>query len=165
MLRGCHEEGSAAKPIIIDDDVEMTASPDLIDFSVSEKVLRAPHRHSKHAPHIKPAAALERSRKRGRAHGGYGRSEMEHEITAQLQEYHDEEMDLDEHVALPSAAVSYATQYLLPTPSNSSDNCLSFLDSSPLTDRVALRHPGGNKRSCIPAESSVMDHQLYREVV
>jgi len=161
MLR----DGSAAKPIVIDDDVEMTASPDLIDFSVSEKVLHAPHRHSKHAPHIRPAAAVERSRKRGRAHGGYGRSEMEHEITAQLQDYHDEEMDVDEHVAFPSAAVSYATQYLLPTPSTSSDDSLSFLGSSPLTDRVALRHPGGNKRSCVPAESSVMDHRLYREII
>jgi hypothetical protein len=90
---------------------------------------------------------------------------MEHEITAQLQDYHDEEMDVDDHVAFPSAAVNYATQYLLPTPSTSSDDSLSFLGSSPLTDRVALRHPGGNKRSCVPVESSVMDNRLYREVV
>jgi hypothetical protein len=48
---------------------------------------------------------------------------------------------------------------------NYSDDSLSFLGSSPLTGRVAVRHPGGNKRSCIPAETSVMDAHLYREIV
>ncbi|KAF2479506.1 hypothetical protein BDY17DRAFT_227984, partial [Neohortaea acidophila] len=90
------KEGSCAKPIVISDDVEMLSSPDPIDFTISEKVLHTPHKHSKHAtqPALSAAAvhATEKSRKRGRTQGNR-RSDLQEEVRLALEEAQDELMD------------------------------------------------------------------------
>jgi len=160
-LREVHEHGSVAKPIVIDDDdVEMTASPDLVDFSQRDKVLHAPHRHSKYAAqptYPRPVPSLDRSRKRSRPHyggggGGHGRNDAEEEIYAQLQEYHAEEMEVDEQVAPHSDAVYYARHLLSRASPDDAAHVPSYQKSpSPLSNRIAIKNARGNKRSCMPA--------------
>ncbi|KAK0913881.1 PHO85 cyclin-5 [Friedmanniomyces endolithicus] len=100
---GAKAGASAVKPILIADDTDMlTSSPETLDFSVSEKAMHAPHRHSKHAPHSHHHAATggmppttssssgfgaekEKCRKRARPRGGR-RSELQDEIRFQLEE-------------------------------------------------------------------------------
>ncbi|KAK1825095.1 PHO85 cyclin-5 [Friedmanniomyces endolithicus] len=113
---GAAKDGvSAVKPIVIADDTEMlSSSPETLDFSVSEKAMHAPHRHSKHAPHshhghtatggVPPTssssssgfgAEKEKCRKRARPRGGR-RSELQDEIRFQLEEGLDDmHMDVD----------------------------------------------------------------------
>jgi len=169
MLREVQEHGSVAKPIVIDDDdVEMTASPDLLDFSQRDKVLHAPHRHSKFAAHptyFRVSAPADRTRKRARMHpagnGGHGRNDAEEEIYAQLQEYHDEEMEVDENVAPRSDAAYYARHLLARSSPEDAADAPSYCKSpSPLSNRIAVKNARGNKRSCMPAACSINPRDL-----
>lgn len=168
MVREVTEEGTSTKPIVIDDDIEMTASPEYADFSVSEKVARAPHRHSKHAPHAKPVAA---TRKRCRSYG-HGRNDADEEISFQLQDYHAEEMEVDDHVAPYSDAVSYTRSLLSSRASSEEDTSYihampTHKSPSPLSNRIAVRNHRGNKRSCVPADAmfaTTHAHHIYSEI-
>lgn len=108
-------DGTAGKPIIIDDDVQMASSPETIDFTVSEKVMLRPHKHSKSAsrPHTPSTAmAAQKGRKRGRSHGNR-HSDLQDEIRFQLAEHDDDAMDLDaDHAVSPSPAAEYASRML-----------------------------------------------------
>jgi len=108
------------KPIVIGDDTEMTSSPEVVDFTVSDKAMHAPHRHSKHAPpphHLQAAAtvaATEKGRKRTRPRGGR-RSDLQEEIRFQLEEDMEYMMDIDDDDRIPvslSPAVAYAARIL-----------------------------------------------------
>jgi hypothetical protein len=153
-------EGSLAKPIVITDDTEMGESPEMIDFSQSEKVLHAPHRHSraaKHAPQTTTSLPVSiakhstsNSRKRGRPTGhGHRRSELQEEVRYLLEESFDEDMDMEDDDSLSdeSPAVTYTTSML---------------------GRVPLRKDEGKKRTCCSASSGAMSVSpvgLYGEVV
>lgn len=116
------KEGSAMKPIIVGDDLEMASSPEMSDFTVSEKAMHAPHRHSKHAPshhyshgHQQAAAvASSGGKKRARPGRGGRRSDLQDEIRFQLEQGYDDLMDLDEDAdpASPSPAAEYASRML-----------------------------------------------------
>lgn len=96
-------EGSNYKPIVIGDDTEMTSSPEMADFSVSEKVLLAPHKHSKHysststsTPVAHATSSSDKgSRKRARPRGGR-RSDLQEEVRMLLEEEMDAMMDVDD---------------------------------------------------------------------
>ncbi|KAK0809932.1 PHO85 cyclin-5 [Friedmanniomyces endolithicus] len=154
MLLARREEGgggqkdgaSAVKPIVIADDADMlSSSPETLDFSVSEKAMHAPHRHSKHAPHahhhpatgVTPTASSgfgaekEKCRKRARPRGGR-RSDLQDEIRFQLEEGLDGmHMDVDSSEfgraggkgsLSPSPAAEYAVRMLAREPSHSHVN-------------------------------------------
>jgi hypothetical protein len=110
------QEGSEAKPIVIADDAEMVSSPEMIDFTISDKALHAPHRHSKHAPHHAPVTtpSTEKSRKRARPRGGR-RSGLQEEVRLMLEEelsVMDVDVDDDADKASPTPAADYASQML-----------------------------------------------------
>ncbi|KAK4961232.1 PHO85 cyclin-5 [Elasticomyces elasticus] len=147
-------EGSAVKPIVIDDN-DMTSSPEVIDFTISDKAMHAPHRHSKHAPqhHGQVAAAVsstEKTRKRARPRGGR-RSDLEDEIRFQLEEGLDVmEIDSDRENVSPSPAAEYASKML--SRSNSALWAKTATDqeeSRPVNSlRVPLQKLDGKKRVC-----------------
>merc|ERR1712070_565663 len=126
------KEGTVSKPIIIGDDTEMNTSPEIINFSVNEKALHAPHRHSKNAPHHqhRPAPAhastTDKSRKRARPRGSARRSDLQEEVRLLLEEEldamdvdYDDSID-DRHETSPSPAAttsSFSHQALSRTPS------------------------------------------------
>ncbi|TKA73543.1 hypothetical protein B0A55_06438 [Friedmanniomyces simplex] len=137
---GDRKGGSAIKPIVIADDTEMrSSSPEVIDFTVSEKAMHAPHRHSKHAPqhHGQTAPTTssgstekEKCRKRARPRGGR-RSDLQDEIRFQLEEGLDDmHMDIDSDndcgagkSVSPSPAAEYAARML--SRENSLSNSIS----------------------------------------
>ena len=168
--------GSAIKPIIIDDDMEMVGSPMQADFSVSEKVLHAPHRHSRgpkhHAPQPVAACATEKSKKRGRTHGGHRRSELQEEVRYQLEEsLDDDSMDLDDRITPPPAA-EFASSML-----NRGPSLVSYRDVQPAATisgtwdygRIPVQKNDGKKRTCCSAtrnmSMSISPAPLYGEVV
>lgn len=139
LVKEVNEEGTESKPIVIDDDIEMVSSPDTVDFSISERALHAPHRHSKHAPHHAPnnSSVADKGRKRGRSRGYHCRSDLQEEVRFLLQEsYEYDEMDLDDCVtASPSPAADYASHHILSA------------KSSP--NRVSAISSNGKKRTCL----------------
>lgn len=162
-------EGSEAKPIIINDDTEMLcASPEFADFTVSDKALHAPHRHSKHAPHHQhqPLTSAQHSvqrssRKRVRPSGPRGgrRIGLQEEVRVMLEEElddpYDESMDIDEDSDAASAtpAVEYARGML--SRSNRVMCCTKKELQPPPTllrrgSRLPFQKMGGNslKRAC-----------------
>lgn len=160
LLRPIKEEriGSAMKPIIIDDDVEMVGSPMQADFSVSEKALHAPHRHSRgpkhHSLQTVALSDIEKSKKRGRTHGGHRRSELQEEVRYLLEEsLDDDSMDLDDRITPPPAA-EYASSMLSRGPS-----IVSYRDVQPPATisgtwdygRVPVQKNDGKKRTCCSA--------------
>lgn len=162
-------EGTAMKPIIIDDDVEMVSSPYTADFSVGGKALHAPHRHSrsaKHAPQPAPATSTEKSRKRGRS-SGHRRSELQEEVRYLLEEHlEDEQMDLDENEASPSDAASYASSMLAQDYSPMKEAQLPAMHPRRESSRVPVQRNDGRKRTCCSASSmSISPVPLYGEVV
>lgn len=159
LLREEMNVGTSSKPIIVDDDMDMVESPE-IDFSVSEKVLHAPHRHSKSSKHAPattsaPHHHLAKSgKKRGRPmSSGHKRSELQEEVRYLLEEsLDDESMDVDEDVneASPFYAAEYASDMLVrgmgmrEAPSSSPPRRES---------RVALEKNEGKKRTCCSAQA------------
>lgn len=163
------KEGSAVKPIVIADDTEMVSSPEIADFSVSEKALHAPHRHSRHAPHSHPDAvpSTDKGRKRTRPRGGR-RSDLQEEVRILLEEEMDAmDMDEDDEVASPSFASSYATKIL--SRSNSEISAKEVQPAAALSRRESNRVPvqkyEGKKRTCCSASAmSISPSPLYGEV-
>ncbi|SMQ50129.1 unnamed protein product [Zymoseptoria tritici ST99CH_3D1] len=146
-------EGTVSCPIVID-DTEMGESPEMIDFSQSEKVLHAPHRHSRAARHppqtslpaVVKSNGIGNSRKRGRP-SGHRRSELQEEVRYLLEESLDEDMDVDDDDLLSeeSPAVTYTTAMLA---------------------RIPMQKNDGKKRTCCSARPmSVSPAPLYGEVV
>jgi hypothetical protein len=172
--------GTPTKPIIVDDDMDIVESPEFNDFSVSDKVLHAPHRHSnksKHAPttttsapgHQHPAKG---SKKRVRpVSSGHRRSELQEEVRFLLEEsLDDESMDLDEdrNSVEPSYASEYASDMLggsmreAQSSQKQADNSTRPREGG----RVAFEKYEGKKRACCSAEAmSVEPAALYGEVV
>lgn len=166
--------GTSAK--IVDDDMDIVGSPEVTDFSVSEKVLHAPHRHSrssKHAPATTsaPHHHLEKSsKKRGRpVSSGHRRSELQEEVRYLLEEsLDDERMDLEEDSenVPPSYASDYASDVLVgrrnERETRSSQAQLSRRESG----RVAFEKNEGKKRTCCSAEAmSISPTPLYGEII
>lgn len=148
------KEGSAVKPIVIrDDDVEMVGSPEMVDFTVSEKALHNPSKHTKFAPQPVPTSQVEKSRKRARPRGGR-RSDLHEEVRLLLEEAEEELMDVDEDdmTASPSPAADYATKML--SRSNSVIYSREVQPPAALSRRGSGRKPvprndgTGKKRSC-----------------
>ena len=152
-------EGSATKPIVISDDVEILSSPDLADFSISEKVLHAPHRHSKHAPQPTSTPTSNKGRKRCRTRGTR-RSNLHEEVRWALedaQEIIELEDDADDDVIMlsPSPAAECATQML--SRSNSVIRTKEVQPPATLSRSGSCRMPvqrnGTSKRSCSSASA------------
>jgi len=150
-LRESEKEGSVTKPIVIDDDGGLVSSPEMTDFSISDRALHMPHRHSKHAPNPVQAPSAEKCRKRCRPRGNR-RSELHEEVRFLLQESLDDAMDLDDRLtASPSPAFDYATSALA--------RCNPFMIatqashfhpafSRPDLARIAVQKENGKKRTC-----------------
>ncbi|WPG97777.1 Hypothetical protein R9X50_00055800 [Acrodontium crateriforme] len=147
-------EGDATNPIIISDDTDMVSSPEFADFSISEKVMYAPHRHSRSVAPVAPTtSSLEKSRKRARPRGGR-RSDLQEEVRMLLEEELDAMMDVDDGstdgTSSPSPAAEYASKML------QSDVLSSFTcQAQPLAHRETWRVPvqkfEGKKRTCCTA--------------
>lgn len=152
------QEGSAAKPIIINDESEvMCLSPEVMDFSVSEKALHAPHKHSKHTPHhfLPSAPPSDKGRKRARPRGGR-RTGLQEEVRMILEEEFDAlDMDVDEDSdsASPTPAAEYASEMLSRSTSSAclkdSQPPASFIRRESL--RVSVQKNEGKKRTCCSA--------------
>ncbi|OQO07079.1 hypothetical protein B0A48_07645 [Cryoendolithus antarcticus] len=117
MVDDIKPEGSASKPIIIAEDDEGQLVPSPPDFSISEKALHAPHRHSKHQHQHTPSApaATEKSRKRHRVSRGNRRSDFYDEVRFQLEDQDVHMADLvddDEDMVAPSPAAKQASAML-----------------------------------------------------
>jgi len=154
------KDGSVSKPILIADDTEMTLSPEVVDFTVSDKALHAPHRHSKHAPqHVQPvtvSSMTKKGRKRARPRGER-RSDLQDEIRYQLeQDYDDDMMDVDNDTddVSPSPAADYATRML------SQDAYGRKVEAQPSPSlakqkvaRIPMQKNEGKKRTCCSAGS------------
>jgi hypothetical protein len=120
-------KGSNIRPIVVSEDEDITGlSPP--DFSVSQRKLHAPNRHTKHhqlqqqqqqQPTSAPAA--EKSRKRHRPTRGNRRNDLYDEVRFQLQEEAEDDdvqmldlvsNDSDEDMASPSPAAAQASAML-----------------------------------------------------
>jgi len=166
------KEGSVQKPIVIaDDDVEMVRSPDMIDFTVSDKALHNPSKHTKFAPQP-TSAPVEKSRKRARPRGGR-RSNLHEEVRLLLVEAEDmmdvDDEDEDDRVSPPLAA-DYATK-MLSRPR--SVICTKEVQPPPsLSRRSSGRMPvqksdgkDVKRRCCSTNAMSMSPSPLYGEVV
>ncbi|PIB01127.1 G1/S-specific cyclin pas1 [Cercospora beticola] len=163
------QAGTVMKPIVIDDDVEMVSSPIMADFSVSEKVLHAPHRHSrgaKNSAQVGSAPATDKSKKRVRSQG-HRRSELQEEVRYLLEEsMNDDEMDLDDRVSLAPAS-EHVNSMLSRGPS-----VVSFRNMQPPASlggwdygRIPVQKNDGKKRTCCSVRAmSISPVPLYGEV-
>lgn len=148
-------KGNANQPIVISEDEEVAdLSPP--DFSISQRKMHAPHRHSKHhsqhhhhqqQPTSAPAAT-EKSRKRHRATRGTRRNELYDEVRFQLQEEQDDEdvqmldlvsNDSDEDMRSPSPAAAQAAAMLR-------RDLYQCKEPQPL--RLPVQKNEGKKRTC-----------------
>jgi len=164
-----------SKPIIIGDDTEMNTSPEIIDFSVNEKALHAPHRHSKNAPHhghhLAPAHAstADKSRKRARPRGSARRSDLQEEVRLLLEEEldamdvdYDDTVD-DRHETSPSPAAttsstittSSSSQTLSRTPSYDDKETQPPPSLSRQASRIPVQKNEGKKRTCYSSSMSI----------
>ena len=166
------KEGTATKPIVISDDVEIISSPDMADFSISEKVLHAPHKHSKHAPQPTSTPTSDKSRKRSRPRGNR-RSNLQEEVRQMLEEAEEiidlEDEDDDVIMLSPSPAAECATQML--SRSNSVIRTKEVQPPATLSRTGSCRMPvqrnGGSKRACSSTSAMAMSISpvpLYGEV-
>lgn len=160
-MQGIKEhDGTAVKPIDLSEDEVVELSPP--DFSISEKKLHAPHRHSKHQQRQQQptsAASMEKSRKRHRAPRGNRRSDLYDEVRYQLAEQCDEDTQMidlvssDDDSVTPSAAAVKATAMLrhddykqkAPQPAAT----LPLRQST----RVPVQKNEGKKRTCCSSAS------------
>ncbi|KAK3708010.1 PHO85 cyclin-5 [Vermiconidia calcicola] len=147
------KEGTAKKPIVINDDVELVSSPDMTDFSISEKVLSRPDKHSKHGSRPMTALSTEKGRKRPRSWGNR-RSDLQEEVRLRLEEAEDI-MDIDDDVtddiiSSPSPAADYASRML--SRSNSVIRTKEMQPPASLSRGGSCRMPvqrhAGSKRTC-----------------
>lgn len=148
-------EGSVTRPITINEEGD-EAEP---DFTVNERKLHAPHRHSKHAPHTHHTTShhlsVEKSRKRHRQSRGSKRSDLYDEVRYQLEDEHDDAMvidlvDSDEDMTSPSPAsvhVSSMLRHDTNTLQTKASQPPAVLTLSP-NGRVPLPRHDGSKRTC-----------------
>lgn len=156
---GKENKGTSTQPIVISEEDEVTElSPP--DFSISQRKLHAPHRHSKHHnqqyqqqhPHqpTSAPAATEKSRKRHRPTRGNRRNELYDEVRYQLQEEEADEdddvqmldlvsADSDEDMASPSPAAAQASAMLR-------RDFYECKEAQPL--RLPVQKNEGKKRTC-----------------
>lgn len=164
------KEGSAKKPIVIgDDDIDMVRSPDIIDFTVSDKALHNPSKHTKFAPQPTSAPA-EKSRKRARPRGGR-RSDL-HEEVRLLREEAEDMMDVDDkenRSVSPSPAANYAVKMLSERNAKASSKQAQPLAS--LSRRSSWRLPiqtsegkDGKRRCCSTNAMSTSPSPYFGEV-
>merc|ERR1711939_104327 len=154
---------------------EMNTSPEIIDFSVNEKALHAPHRHSKNAPHhghhLAPAHAstADKSRKRARPRGSARRSDLQEEVRLLLEEEldamdvdYDDSVD-DRHETSPSPAAttsstittSSSSQTLSRTPSYDDKEIQPPPSLSRQASRIPVQKNEGKKRTCYSSSMSI----------
>ncbi|KAK4548117.1 hypothetical protein LTR36_009986 [Oleoguttula mirabilis] len=166
------KEGTVRKPIVIADDTEMVcASPENVDFTISDKVLHTPHRHSKHALHPQPTSAVstEKGRKRARPRGGR-RTGLQEEVRIAQEEFDAMDVDVDyenDDVISPSPAAEYAAKLL--SRSNSVTRMKEVQPPAALARRESNRVPvqkyEGKKRTCCSTSAmSISPSPLYGEV-
>ncbi|RMY91410.1 hypothetical protein D0861_03137 [Hortaea werneckii] len=170
------KEGTVSKPIIIGDDTEMNTSPEMIDFSVNEKALHAPHRHSKNAPHHSHlsapahASTTDKGRKRARPRGSARRSDLQEEVRLLLEEEldamdvdYDDSVD-DRHEPSPSPAAttsstttssSFSHQALSRTPSYDDKETQPPPSLSRQASRIPVQKNEGKKRTCYSSSMSI----------
>ena len=163
------KEGTVTKPIVINDDVEIISSPDMADFSISEKVLSTPHKHSKHATQPTSAPSTEKGRKRCRSRGNR-RSNLQEEVRLMLEEA-EEIIDLDDDddiiMVSPSPAADYATQML--SRPNSVMRTKEVQPPASLSrsgsGRMPVQRYEGSKRICSSTSAmSISPEPLYGEL-
>lgn len=166
------KEGTLSKPIVISDDaeVEVVASPDMADFSISDKVASRPDKHTKHAPQPVLAASAEKSKKRSRPRGAR-RSNLQQEVRHLLEEAEDL-MDIDTesgddvYEVYPSPAADFAASML--SRSNSVLCSKEIQPPATLSRSGSCRRPvqkqEGSKRSCCSTSMSISPAPLYGEV-
>lgn len=141
------EKGNSTEPIVISEDEH---SPP--DFSISQRKLHAPNRHTKHyqqQPQHQPTSApAEKSRKRHRPTRGNRRNDLYDEVRFQLQEEAEDDdvqmldlvsNDSDEDMASPSPAVAQATAMLR-------RDFYQCKEAQPL--RLPVQKNEGKKRTC-----------------
>ena len=169
------KEGSATKPIIINDaeEIEIVSSPDLADFSISEKVLSRPDKHSKHgSSQLTPAAAAAKSRKRARTSRGNKRSSLQDDVRQMLEEAEGDRMDIDterDTYVSPSPAVISAAKIL-----SRSNSVVRAKETQPPAQlsrsgsgRMPVPRPDSAKRTCTSIAGPVRAMNvvpLYMEV-
>nr|POE66177.1 g1/s-specific cyclin pas1 [Quercus suber] len=147
-------EGSTANPIVIADDAVMVSSPEPADFTISEKAMSAPHRHSKRAPQPSSAAGCgEKSRKRARPRGGR-RSDLQEEVRYLLEEDLEAMMvdDVENISPSPTAGSASRTEYIETTKGVQPPASVSRRSPS----RLPVQKMEGKKRTCcsVPAMSA-----------
>lgn len=141
-------KGSNTEPIVISED---ELSPP--DFSISQRKLHAPNRHTKYHQHQQQhqptSAPAEKSRKRNRPTRGNRRNDLYDEVRFQLQEEAEEDDDVhmldvvsnndsDEDMASPSPAVAQATAMLR----------RDFYQCKEAQPRIPVQKNEGKKRTC-----------------
>lgn len=163
--------GTSNKPIVVEDDMDTVESPEIADFTVSGKVLHAPHRHSKSSKHAPPTTSaphhyVEKSgRKRGRpVSSGHRRSELQEEVRYLLEEsLDDENMDVDEDIGFvsPSSAAEDTSEML------ARGVGMREAQSSPprRESRVAFEKNEGKKRTCCSAQAMSISPAPYYSAV
>lgn len=165
-MQGIKEhDGSAAKPIDLSEDDIVELSPP--DFSISEKKMHAPHRHSKHQQRQQQqqptsAPSTEKSRKRHRAPRGNRRSDLYEEVRYQLAEQCDEDTQMidlvssDDDSVTPSAAAARTSAMLRSdSPLDSKPKAPQPPATLPLrqSSRVPVQKNEGKKRTCCSSAS------------
>ncbi|KAF2721738.1 hypothetical protein K431DRAFT_67925 [Polychaeton citri CBS 116435] len=157
-------EATLSKPITLEYDGEMVSSPDFENFAISEKALRAPHKHSKNDTSQQPAptASTDKGRKRARPRGGR-RSNLQEECRILLEEELDamDEAEEDEIIVSSSPAADYASQMI--QRSNSVVEIKAAQPPATLSRRESLRLPvqrrEGNKRTCCSMAAPLVSQQ------
>lgn len=164
------KEGSLRKPIVIADDTEMVcSSPENVDFTISDKVLHTPHRHSKHALHPQPTSAVstEKGRKRARPRGGR-RTGLQEEVRIAQEEFDAMDMDVEydnDDVITPPPAAEYAANILSRSSSGVRTNEVQHAMTRSGSNRVPVQKCEGKKRTCCSASAmSTSPSPLYAEV-
>lgn len=151
-------EGTATQLTVIANDTGLVSSPENIDFTISDKALSAPHRHSKraHAPSSVPTSN-EKSRKRTRPRGGR-RSDLQEEVRYLLEEDLEAMMVDDADAISPSPAASHGLARL----SRSSPILVTKEVQPPASishrspSRVPVQKNEGKKRTCCAASALSM---------
>lgn len=155
-----HFDGSIKKPIVVGEDDATELSPP--DFSVSDRKLHAPHRHSKHHPHhhylhhpTSTPSTTEKSRKRNRPSKGNRRSDLYDEVRFQLAEDQQQDVEMldlvsDEDDVSISPAAAQASAML--RRHNGASPCKEAQPPASLplreTSRVPVMKNEGKKRFC-----------------
>ncbi len=172
------KENITLNPIIANDgDANaMVGSPETVNFSISEKVLSRPDKHTKYAPQVVTTpSSIEKSRKRNRNSHGGRRSNLQEEIRYMLEEHEDENMDLDDDILedIENVSPSPATDYTRTILSRSNSAIHVAKEAQPPAElsrsgshRLPVRSRGEKRRCCSTAVNPINYEAgcLYGEV-